>query len=120
MADLAAVTYGAVIVATVTMTGAIAIADLAGAPFVLANSAEVGVPRSMLPTLALVKGAGAVGLLVGALWYPPLAIAASAGLTAFFIGAAIAHIRAGVLHNIAFPATFLAFATASLALSLLR
>ena len=40
------------------------LADLAKAEFVLANSAEVGVPRSLLPLLAALKGAGAAGLLV--------------------------------------------------------
>ncbi len=47
--------------------------------------------------------------------FPPLGVAAVIGLTAFFIGAVITHIRARVFYNIAFPATFLVLAVLSLA-----
>jgi hypothetical protein len=106
-----------IIVATITivMNTAIAIADFARAPFVLANSAAVAVPPSWLPALAALKGAGAVGVAGGFLW-PPIGIAAAVGLVLFYSGAIIAHIRAGVLHNLAFPATFLAFPAACLVL----
>ncbi|MER6115849.1 DoxX family protein [Streptomyces sp. NPDC001743] len=50
------------------------------------------------------KLAGAVGLLVGLAWLPWLGLAAGIGLTVFFIGDVIAHVRAGIYHNIAFPA----------------
>jgi hypothetical protein len=40
-----------VTVTTAIVTAAIAVADLIPAGFVLANSAEVGVPRSWLPAL---------------------------------------------------------------------
>lgn len=98
---------------TILMNAGVAIADFARAPFVLANSAEVGVPPSWLPVLGTLKGAAAVGLACGLL-YPPLALAAIVGLVLFYCGAIIAHIRAGVLHNLAFPATFLAFPAACL------
>lgn len=105
----------AVIVAiAIVANGAMAVADLAGVRFVLANSAEVGVPRSWVPTLGLLKGAGAVGLLVGLLAFPPLGIAAAIGLVAFFVGAVITHIRAGVFYNIAFPAGLLVLAVLAL------
>jgi DoxX-like protein len=105
----------AVIVAiAIVANGAMAVADLAAVRFVLANSAEVGVPRSWVPTLGLLKGAGAVGLLVGLLAFPPLGIAAAIGLIGFFVGAVITHIRADVFYNIAFPAAFLVLAVLAL------
>ncbi|MEU1122500.1 DoxX family protein [Streptomyces sp. NPDC005899] len=91
----------------------IAIADYARAPFVLANSAEVRLPAAALPYLATLKLAGAVGLLVGLLGVHWLGLAAGAGLTAFFIGAVLAHVHAGVLHNVAFPGGYLLLAIAS-------
>ncbi|WP_240467432.1 DoxX family protein [Streptomyces salinarius] len=94
----------------------IAAADLAGARFVLANSAEVGVPRSWLPRLAALKLAGAAGLLLGLLdtGLRPLSAAAACGLVLFYLGALAFHVRARVLHNLAFPGFFLATAVASL------
>ncbi len=94
----------------------IAAADLAGARFVLANSAEVGVPRSWLPRLAALKLAGAAGLLLGLLdtGLRPLGVAAACGLVLFYLGALAFHVRARVLRNLAFPGFFLATALASL------
>lgn len=106
---------GTLIVAvTIAANAAVALADLLGARFVLANSAEVGVPRSWVPVLGLLKGAGAVGLLVGLFVFPPLGVAAATGLVAFFVGALVTHIRARVFYNLAFPSTFLALAVLSL------
>ncbi|CRZ15926.1 DoxX family protein [Mycolicibacterium neworleansense] len=99
---------------TIVANAAMALGDLVGARFVLANSAEVGVPRTWVPALGLLKGAGAVGLLVGLVAFPPLGVAAAIGLIAFFIGAVVTHIRAGVFYNIAFPAAFLVLAVLSL------
>ncbi|MFJ9447017.1 DoxX family protein [Kitasatospora sp. NPDC101235] len=96
----------------------IAAADLAGARFVLANSAEVGVPRSWLPWLGALKLAGAAGLLLGlsdAL--RPLGAAAACGLVLLYLGALVFHLRARVLYNLAFPGFFFAVAVASLALT---
>ncbi|WP_029107048.1 DoxX family protein [Mycobacterium sp. URHD0025] len=104
-----------IVAITIAANAAMALGDLVGARFVLANSAEVGVPRTWVPVLGLLKGAGAVGLLVGVVAFPPLGVAAAIGLTAFFIGAVITHIRARVFYNIAFPATFLVLAVLSLA-----
>ncbi|MET7346088.1 DoxX family protein [Streptomyces sp. NPDC005547] len=99
---------------------AIAAADLAGARFVLANSAEVGVPRSWLPRLAALKLAGAAGLLVGLsnAALRPVGTAAACGLVLLYLGALAFHLRAHVLHNLAFPGFYLATAVASLALAL--
>ncbi|MFJ6672138.1 DoxX family protein [Actinosynnema sp. NPDC091369] len=94
----------------------IAVADLVRADFVPANSAAVHVPPSWLPVLGVLKGAGAVGLLLGLLGVPVVGTAAAIGLVAFFAGALVAHVRARVWHNIAVPAAFLALPVASLLL----
>lgn len=105
---------------TAAITAGIAVADLIPARFVLANSAEVGVPRSWLPALGAVKLAGAAGLIVGLTGPPVLGIAAAAGLVLFFVGAVVTHLRAHVLYNIAFPGAYLCMSAASLALLVLR
>ena len=112
--------YVVITLFTATITAAIAVADLVPAGFVLANSAQVGVPRSWLPALGAVKLAGAGGLVVGLLGLPALGIAAAAGLVLFFVGAVVTHLRARVLYNIAFPGAFLCLSAASLALMIVR
>ncbi|QVQ50738.1 DoxX family protein [Spiractinospora alimapuensis] len=113
------VAYAVVVIATIAANLGIAAADFASARFVLNNSAEVGVPRAWLPLLGALKAAGAVGLLLGLAGVPRLDTLAAAGLTVFFLGAVGAHVRARVFHNIAFPATYLVLAVASLLLSIL-
>ncbi|MFD9409224.1 DoxX family protein [Streptomyces sp. NPDC059989] len=54
---------------------------------------KVQVPDSWLPRLAVLKAAGAIGLIVG-LWITPLGVAAAIGVTLYFIGAVITHLRA--------------------------
>lgn len=108
--------YVAVTLLTAFVTAAIAVADLVPAKFVLANSAEVGVPRSWLAPLATAKLAGAIGLVVGLLGLPWLGIAAAVGLVLFFVGAVVTHLRAHVLYNIAFPGAYLCLSAASLGL----
>ena len=105
---------------TAAVNVAIAAADLAGARFVLANSAQVGVPRSWLPRLAALKLAGAAGLLLGLLdtALRPLGAAAACGLVLLYLGAVVFHLRTRVLYNLAFPGFYLATAVASLALTL--
>jgi hypothetical protein len=93
-------------------------ADLVPASFVVATMTEVGVPRSWLVPLGIIKGAGVAGLLIGLLGVRPLGIAAALGLVLFFTGALAAHIRARVFHNIAVPGTFFALAAASAALAI--
>jgi hypothetical protein len=108
--------YVVVTVITAIATAAVAIPDFIPAGFVLANSAKVHVPRSWLPMLGIVKVAGAIGLLVGLVGPPAIGIAAATGLMLYFIGAVIAHLRAHVLYNIAFPGAYLALSAASLVL----
>ncbi|MFJ8792768.1 DoxX family protein [Streptomyces sp. NPDC102462] len=109
--------YVIVTVVAIAANAGIAVADLLRAGFVLANSAEVGLPRSWLPWLATAKAAGAAGLLLGLLGARPLGVAAAVGLVLFFVGAVAAHVRLRVYHNIAFPLGYLALATTTLALT---
>ncbi|MFF8908607.1 DoxX family protein [Streptomyces olivaceoviridis] len=106
--------------ATVLANAGIAAADLAKAPFVLANSAQVGVSPRRLPALALLKAAGAAGLLLGLLGVRPVGIAAGAGLVLFYAGAVAAHVRARVFRTLVFPGLFLALAAGALALTAAR
>jgi len=108
--------YVIVTVVAVVANAGIAVADLMGARFVLANSAEVEVPASWIPGLAVLKAAGAAGLLIGLLGVRALGIAAAVGLVLFFVGAVVAHVRTRVFHNIAFPAGYLSLNAAALAL----
>jgi DoxX-like family len=108
------------VIATVVTAAAnvyAAITDFLRPKWVLDNMAEVGVPRPWLPFLALLKGAGAAGLVLGLLGRRTIGVAAASGLVLFFIGAIGAHVRARVFHNVAFPGTYLALASASLALA---
>jgi hypothetical protein len=107
-----------VISITVVMNIVIVIGDIMRAKFVVANSREVGVPDGWLPALALLKGAGAAGLIACLAGLPLIGILAAFGLTLFYLSALIAHVRARVFHSIAFPTLFFAFALASLALLL--
>ncbi|GAA4532541.1 DoxX family protein [Amycolatopsis samaneae] len=109
-----------VTIITIVINAAIAAADFARAKFVLANSAAVDVPPSWLPTLATLKAAGAAGLLLGLLGFREIGLAAGIGLTLFFTGAVVAHIRARVLRTIAVPGLFLVLAAASAVLALAR
>jgi hypothetical protein len=112
--------YVLVALTTAVVTAGIAVADLIPAGFVLANSAEVGVPRSWLPPLAAAKLAGAGGLVVGLLGLRALGIAAAIGLVMFFVGAVVTHLRARVFYNIAFPGAYLCLSAATLALMIAR
>ena len=91
--DVADIIYIIVASVTIAMNAVIAIADFAGAQFVTANSAELGVPTSWAPGLGTLEVAGVVGLLVGLLWLPALAIAAATGLVLFYCGAVLTHVQ---------------------------
>jgi hypothetical protein len=109
--------YVVVAVLTIVANAAIAIADLARAEFVLANSAGVGVPESWLVPLGLVKAAGAAGVLLGLLGVPLIGTAAAAGLVLFFVGAVLAHVRARN-YALGFPGAYLALAVGTFVLGL--
>ncbi|WP_328391921.1 DoxX family protein [Nocardia sp. NBC_00416] len=110
-------TYLVVTLAAIVANAGIALADFARAKFVLANSAEVGVPPSWVPWLATMKLAGAIGLLLGLLGVQVIGIAAAIGLVLFYTGALITHVRARVFYNIAFPGGYFALALAAAALA---
>ncbi len=94
----------------------IAAADLMRAEFVLINSAKVGVPQSWLTPLGILKAAGAGGLLLGLIGVPLIGTAAAIGLTLFFVGAIITHVRAHA-YSLGFPSAYLLLAVAALVLT---
>jgi len=103
---------------TIVLNAWAATADFTRAAFVIKTSAEVRIPKGWIPILGALKGVAAIGLALGLLGHRVVGISAAAGLVVFFVGAVVAHIRACVYYNIAFPAIFLTLAAASLALSL--
>ena len=62
----------------------------------------VGVPMNALPVLAALEIAGAFGIVAG-LWVGPPGIAAATGLTAYFVGAVIGHVRVRHTKGVAMP-----------------
>ncbi|MFE6907983.1 DoxX family protein [Streptomyces erythrochromogenes] len=77
---------------------------------IVASMRKVEVPDSWLPRLATLKAAGALGLVAG-LWVTPLGVAAAVGVTLYFIGAVISHLRVKD-HDLA-PAAVLALVAAA-------
>ncbi|MCX5198111.1 DoxX family protein [Streptomyces sp. NBC_00249] len=59
---------------------------------IVASMRKVEVPDAWLPRLAALKAAGAVGLVAG-LWIAPLGVAAAVGVTLYFAGAVVSHLR---------------------------
>src|SRR6267142_5522422 len=55
--------------------------------------AKAGVSESWMTSLGILKAAGALGLLVG-IRVPLIGVAAAIGLTSFFVGAIVTHLRA--------------------------
>ncbi|HEY0753153.1 MAG TPA: DoxX family protein [Ktedonobacteraceae bacterium] len=71
------------------------------------------VPIQWLPWLAAIEIAGALGILIGIAW-APLGIAAASGLVLYFVGAIIAHGRAGDFKGMLTPVGPLLFSAAVL------
>lgn len=109
--------YLIVTIITIVMNAAIAAADLVRTPMVLATSAEVGLSSKWIPVLGSLKLAAVVGLLLGFLDFSLIGSAAAVGLVLLYIGAVLAHLRAKVFYNIAFPGIFLTFSIATLVLT---
>lgn len=91
-------------VATVIVSLLIALAATGSAIGKLTKQAQVvealrtvGVPDSKVPVLAALELAGAAGVVIG-LWVAPLGVAAALGLTLYFIGAVVAHLRVNDRH----------------------
>jgi hypothetical protein len=103
----------------VTILAAAANLFSAGADFVryetvAVNMARAGVPESWMTMLGILKAAGALGLLVGFV-VPPIGVAAAVGLTLFFVGAIVTHLR-GHFYAFAPPVSFLTLVMAALVL----
>jgi hypothetical protein len=110
-------------VAYILVTAAAATANIYAAAndftrpkWLLANMARVGVPESWLTGLGLLKGVGAVGLLIG-IAVPFVGTAAALGLISFFVAAILAHLRARD-RSFGVAVGFLLLAVASLLLGL--
>lgn len=111
--------FAAYVVVTLLAAGTNAYAatvDLTRAGWVIDNMSRLGVPEPWLPTLGVLKAAGAAGLLVG-IAVPPIGVAAAAGLVAYFLGAVATVVRARWFAHV-YPLPFLALAAASLVLRL--
>jgi DoxX-like family len=111
--------HTAYLVVTVLLVGLLAFsatADYVRYSRVLTAMARAGVPESWLPALATLKAAGAAGLLVG-IAIPAIGLAAAVGVTLFFVGAFVAHVRARWF-SVA-PVPYFVLAIGSLALTLL-
>lgn len=76
---------------------------------------RVGVPEERLNLLAAVLLAGAAGLALGLAW-PPIGVAAAAGLVLYFAAAIAAHLRADDAASLPTPAAMEAIAVAALVL----
>jgi hypothetical protein len=107
--------YVAVGVATAAANGFAAAMDFVRPAWLIENMNTVHVQRWMLSPLAVLKIAGAVGLLIGIV-VPALGVAAAAGLVLFFVSAIAAHIRVRDYSSIPTPGVFLLLAIASLVL----
>ena len=92
-----------------------AVRKLSHRPDVVQSYARVGVPEDKLNALAFILLAGAAGLLAGLLW-APIGIAAAAGVTAYFVLAIAAHIRAHDSENLPTPLVIELLAVTALAL----
>ncbi len=106
--------------ATLLLSAALACAAaLSGAmklrrePSVVEPMTKIGVPVNLVPILATAELAGAAGLLAG-LAIAPLGIAAATGLTAYFVGAELAHLRARDIAGLMRPLPLLALSVAAL------
>jgi hypothetical protein len=110
--------YIVVTIVTILANAAVSVGDFLRTESVLKTSAQVRVAPQWVPVLGALKAAGALGLLCGLLGVPWIGELAAAGLVLFFVGAITFHVRAGVFYNIAVPGSFLAFAVASLVLSI--
>lgn len=85
-------------------------------PKIVESMTKLNVPATLVPKLALLEIAGAVGLLVG-LAVPALGAAAAIGVILYFAGAIVYHVRAKD-KALAPPAVLMLVAVAALVLRL--
>ncbi|OZD65726.1 hypothetical protein CH263_12495 [Rhodococcus sp. 06-1059B-a] len=86
-------------------------------PSIIPTMQTVRIPERLLPILASLEIAGALGLVVGLVWWP-IGVAAAAGVVLYFVGAVIAHVRVRDFSGIAPSAVLGLAAAAALALRL--
>ena len=109
------------------VAGLLALAALASAvgklkktPDVVKTLTSVGVTPQQIPLLAGLEILGALGLAVG-IWSKPLAVAASIGFVAYFLGAVASHVRAkGKFSELIAPGALMLLAFATVILELHR
>jgi hypothetical protein len=94
-----------------------AIVDFRRPQWVVDNITTWGGSYSWLFPLGALKGAGALGLLVG-IGVPLIGVAAAVGLVLFFVGAIAVVVRARWYSHLRWPVTYLLLAVASLVLRL--
>jgi hypothetical protein len=108
----------AYLVAAILLAAVLAVSargKVTGDQRVTATLVTVGVPQNWYRYLAGCEAAGALGLLVG-LAVPAIGIAAAAGVVLYFVGAAIAHLRAHDGKGLSPPLSLLTIALAALVL----
>ncbi|MEV6559895.1 DoxX family protein [Nocardia sp. NPDC051756] len=108
----------AYVIVTIAAAAAMLIAsgiDVFRAQWVRNNMRSYGIPDWTLYPLAVIKAAGALGLLAG-LAVPPLGLAAAICLVLYFLGAILTIVRARGYGDLAYPMPYLALAAASLVL----
>ncbi len=86
--------YVTVTVIASVFTGFAAVVYLIGHEYPKAQADLKGIPRSWVPVLGALLGAGSAGLLAG-FAVPPAGVLAAAGLVLYFAGALVAHLRVG-------------------------
>ncbi|MGW5570801.1 DoxX family protein [Nocardia thailandica] len=82
---------------------------------VRAHMSEYGLPHRILGPLAVIKAAGALGLLAG-LFLPPLGLIAAVCLVVYFLLAEATIVRAGRFGDLGYPLPYLVLSAGSLAL----
>ncbi|MFI6757725.1 DoxX family protein [Micromonospora sp. NPDC050417] len=85
---------------------------------VVQGLSAANVPQSWYPPLAVIEIIGAAGLIIG-IFFSPLGVAAAVGVTLYFVGAVIAHLRAGDTKGASAPAMILLIAVAALVVRVL-
>jgi hypothetical protein len=93
-----------------------AVAKLREEPAIIEGLVDkLGLSRSWLRPLASLELAGAAGALIGLAW-APIGIAATTGLTLYFLGAVGIHVQKGDTAGVIRPLPFLVLAALALAL----
>jgi len=111
-------TYVTVTIIAVLFNGTAATTYLIGREYPKAQADLKRIPRSWVPVLGSFLAAGTIGLLAG-FAVPLLGILAAGGLTLYFLGALIAHLRVGS-RNLVGWAVFFVTAVTTLAVTLIH